>query len=76
MLELDLDRPIYGARAFAEVLNRTVPQIYHDLDKNRLDAAKWGGTWTSTPRRLLRSHEDAPKPQRMNNLDLQTAKTA
>ena len=59
----DLDRPIFGAKAFAQVLNRTEAQIYHDLRKNLLDAGKWAGTWTSTPRRLLRSHENAPKPK-------------
>jgi hypothetical protein len=51
-----LDRPVYGAAAFAEILNRTERQIQHDLEKGRLDAWKWGERlWTSTPRRLLNS---------------------
>jgi hypothetical protein len=53
MFESDLDVPVYGARAFAKILNRSPAQIYHDLDKGLLDAKKWGGTWASTPRRLL-----------------------
>ena len=49
-----LDRPIYGAKSFAIVLNRTVRQIYDDLENERLDAGKWGKVWVSTPRKLLR----------------------
>ena len=51
--ESDLDRPVYGARTFAKILNRTPRQVYNDLENDRLDAKKWGKTWASTPRRLL-----------------------
>jgi hypothetical protein len=53
MDELDPDRPIYGVKAFAQVLNRSERQVYHDLESGRLDAKKFGKTWASTPRRLL-----------------------
>ena len=70
MYELDsLDRPIYGAEAFARVLNRTARQVYHDLENNRLDGyvKKWGNVWVSTPRRLLSSLE--PDPAKKEPLD-------
>ena len=54
-----LDIPIYGAEAFARVLNRKPRQVYEDLEKDRLNgfAKKWGRVWVSTPRRLLASLE-------------------
>ena len=56
------DVPIYGAEAFARVLNRTERQVFDDLAKGRLNgyAKKFGKIWTSTPRRLLASLEPTP----------------
>jgi hypothetical protein len=49
----DLDRPIWGAAAFAEVLNRTERQVFHLLETGLLPAKKIGQRWTCTPRKLL-----------------------
>jgi hypothetical protein len=61
--ELDpADVPIYGAEAFARVLNRTPRQVFADLENGRLDGhvKKFGKRWVSTPRRLLASLEPTP----------------
>ncbi len=49
----DLDRPIWGAGAIAEIVNRTQSETYYVLEKGHLPARKVGKTWTSTPRELL-----------------------
>jgi hypothetical protein len=49
----DLDRPVWGAKAIAEVVNRTERQTSYLLEKKLLPATKVGKLWTSTPRRLL-----------------------
>jgi hypothetical protein len=49
-----LDRPIWGAKAIGEAINRTRDQAYHLLEKGYLDADKVGGTWVSSLRRLLK----------------------
>jgi hypothetical protein len=53
----NLDRPIWGAKNIASVINRTERQTYHLLEKGHLDAGKKGATWTSSIRRLLLSGE-------------------
>jgi hypothetical protein len=56
--ELDwLDRPVIGARRFNEVLKLPggTAQVNYLLSRGRLDAAKCGKLWVSTPRKLLRS---------------------
>ena len=61
--ELDpADTPIYGAQAFARVLNRTPRQVFADLENGRLDGhvKKFGRRSASTPRRLLASLEPTP----------------
>jgi hypothetical protein len=52
--KIDLDRPLWGCEAFAEVLNRNKRQVHHLLTQGRLDADKVGSLWVSTPRRLLK----------------------
>jgi hypothetical protein len=59
----DLDRPIYGVREIARVLNLTDERgepderrAYYALEQGYADASKFGRTWTSTKRRLLRGH--------------------
>ena len=54
MNDFDLDRPVFGAKAIARIVNRTERQAYDDLEKGRLDGTKFGKLWASTPRRLLR----------------------
>jgi len=49
----DLDRPLWGAAAIGEVIEKNAPQTLHLLEKGRLDADKVGGRWVSTARRLL-----------------------
>jgi hypothetical protein len=63
-----LDRPIYGARNIAEILNlldkHSEPNVrlaYVYLEGGHVDAEKIGGaksTWWSTPRRLLKIPRD------------------
>ena len=50
------DRPVYGAAAIGRILGLSERQAWHRLEAGHLDdyASKIGGTWTSTPRRLLR----------------------
>jgi hypothetical protein len=65
-----LDKPIYGARNIAEVLNLldkegqpNARMAYHYLEGGHVDAEKIGGgektTWWSTARRLLRLPPEA-----------------
>lgn len=58
-----LDRPVYGAKAIANVLNLLKKngepderRAFYMLEKGYVDANKVGETWTSTPRRLLKRH--------------------
>jgi hypothetical protein len=51
----DLDRPVWGAEAIGQVINRTRRETYHLLNSGKLDATKCGAQHVSTPRRLLRS---------------------
>jgi hypothetical protein len=57
--DLDLDRPVYGARDIGAIVNLTERQAHHALDKGYLDADKFGRKWRSTKRRLLKT----PTPQ-------------
>jgi hypothetical protein len=57
----DLDLPVYGAKAIAEVLNLRdenggldLRRTYYAAERGYIDADKFGRRWTSTPRRLLR----------------------
>jgi hypothetical protein len=50
-----LDRPVWGAEDIGKIANRDLRQIYYLLDTGKIDAAKVGRVWTSTPRRILRS---------------------
>jgi hypothetical protein len=50
-----LDRPVWGAEDIGKIANRDLRQIYDLLDTGKIDAAKVGRVWTSTPRRILRS---------------------
>jgi hypothetical protein len=56
-----LDRPIWGARAFGDVINKNESQTFYLLGKKRadgtplLDADRVNGQYVSTPRRLLNS---------------------
>jgi hypothetical protein len=59
----DLDRPIYGVREIARVLNliddRGEPdarRAYYVLEQGQVDASKLGRVWSSTKRRLLAPH--------------------
>jgi hypothetical protein len=59
----DLDRPVYGVREIARVLNliddRGEPderRAYYALEQGYADASKLGRVWTSTKRRLLAPH--------------------
>jgi hypothetical protein len=50
----DLDKPIFGAKAIAEVLpDRNLKQVYYGLKRGLIDADKFGRLYVSTPRRLL-----------------------
>ena len=49
----DLDKPIWGAAAFAQIIEKNVTQTNYLLSKRLLDADKVGRQWVSTPRRLL-----------------------
>jgi hypothetical protein len=48
-----IDKPLWGAKAIAAVINRSERQTFYLLEQGRLDADKVGATWTSTIRRLL-----------------------
>jgi hypothetical protein len=50
-----LDRPVWYAKNFGPIINRTTPQVFALLEAGLLDATKVQDLWTSTPRRLLRS---------------------
>jgi hypothetical protein len=63
MFNIDLDTPVHGAAAIAEVLNLRDAdgkpderRAYYALEKGYVDASKMGTTWWSTRRRLLAPH--------------------
>jgi hypothetical protein len=64
------DKPIWGAAAFAAVLNTTPKAVEHMLRNGLLDADQIGGRngrhgrWVSTPRRLLRRFSSKSEPAR------------
>jgi hypothetical protein len=49
----DLDRPVWGAPAIAEIINRSETKTYYLLERGYVPGRKIGKTWTSTPRELL-----------------------
>lgn len=48
----DLDRPIWGAQAIAEEIDRSPRQTFHMLNTGQLPASKIGDRWVTTRRRL------------------------
>ena len=50
-----LDRPVWGAEDIGKIANRGVRQTFNLLETGKIDAAKVGRVWTSTPRKILRS---------------------
>jgi hypothetical protein len=61
----NLDMPIWGARAIARLVRKSLTQTNYLLRQQRLDADKVGRQWVSTPRRLLSQfgggHRHAPR---------------
>jgi hypothetical protein len=49
----DLDRPVWGAKAIGEVVNKSEKQAFYLLSRKLLPAEKIGESWVSTPRKLL-----------------------
>jgi hypothetical protein len=49
----DLDKPIWGAKGFAPIIEKTESQTHYLLRRHLLDADKVGRQWVSTARRLL-----------------------
>jgi hypothetical protein len=56
----DLDKPIWGAKAIAEIVHKPLTQVNYLLIKGLLDADKVGRQWVSTPRRLLSQFAGRP----------------
>ena len=50
-----MDRPVWGAEAIGQVIDRSEQETFYLLGNGLIDASKVGGRWTSTPRRLLKS---------------------
>jgi hypothetical protein len=57
----ELDAPVWGADEIGAVIRRSRRQTYHLLENRLIDADRIGGTWRSTPRRLLQPG-DRPLP--------------
>lgn len=51
--EDDRDRPVWGVKRIAKIIDRTERQTFHMLQSGKLSASKIGDRWVSTPRRLL-----------------------
>lgn len=49
----DLDRPVWGIKAFSEIIDRTERQTYHLIASGKLPANKVGERYVSTKRKLL-----------------------
>jgi hypothetical protein len=49
---LDLDAPIYGAKAIGEELRLSERQAFWGLEQGVIDADKFGRKWVTTKRRL------------------------
>jgi hypothetical protein len=49
----ELDRPIWGAREIAALINRSERQAVYLLEQGYIDADKVGGLWRSSIRRLI-----------------------
>jgi hypothetical protein len=49
----ELDKPVWGVPAIAEIINRSTTKTYYLLEKGYVPARKIGKLWTSTPRELL-----------------------
>jgi len=48
-----LDTPVWGASGIGKVINKKPRPTFHLLETKQLPAEKVGGSWVSTPRRLL-----------------------
>jgi hypothetical protein len=49
---VDLDRPLWGAKAIGAEIGRSERQAYHLLENGLIPGEKVGKIWVSTPRRL------------------------
>ena len=49
----DLDKPVWGVKAIAEIIDKPPTKTNYLLYNGLLDADKIGRAWVSTPRRLL-----------------------
>lgn len=54
----NVDLPIWGVRAIAAAINRSPRSTLYLLESGRLPAAKVGGRWVSS-RKRLRDHLDS-----------------
>ena len=50
-----LDRPVWGADEIGKIANRDRRQTFYLMITGKIDAAKVGRVWMSTPRRILKS---------------------
>jgi len=55
ILDPDLDTPIWGAVAMAEVINGNERKVHHLVRTKQIDVTKKGSLLVSTRRRLLKS---------------------
>jgi hypothetical protein len=50
-----LDKPVWGARAIGEIINRNPRQAFHLLTNGHIKSARQvGGRWTAVPSALLK----------------------
>jgi hypothetical protein len=47
-----LDRPLWGAKAIGEEINKSQRETFHLLESGLLPARKLGKFWITTPRQL------------------------
>ncbi len=60
--EIDnLDRPVWGCAAIAEIVERPISVVFYLLSKRLLDADKIGKQWVTTRRRLLNQFAGAER---------------
>jgi hypothetical protein len=50
-----LDKPVWGAKAIGEIINRNPRQAFHLLTNGHIKSARQiGGRWTAVPSALLK----------------------
>ncbi len=49
----EIDRPVWGAEAIGQIINRPEKAAFEMLERGVLPAKKVKGRWVSTPRKLL-----------------------